>query len=378
MPDMLNLYRRHVPDCPNFDKGVHATNCRCPIWCYGSIPTQHGERIIRRSMKLRDWSRAVRRADQMERQPAEFVDPVKVSHACDAYLADCKSRNLAENTVTSYGKTLDHFAAFCASKGVRSIEESRLELFSDFRCSRDVAGSTGRKERETLAAFCSFCVERGWMDENYARKLKPPKQEAPPTMPYTLPEVTKILSACDALEDDNPHMRERTRLLARARCLVMLYSGLRISDTTKLERTRLDPKTGRLMLRTMKTGVPLYVRLPREAVASLLALPSEGEYFFWSGQSKLATAVGNARRSIQRVLAIAGVKGHPHRFRDTFSVALLEHGEDLRTVQLLLGHRSIRTTEKHYAPWVKSMQKMLDAATAKLDFVGRNKLKRVV
>jgi integrase len=76
------------------------------------------------------------------------------------------------------------------------------------------------------------------------------------------------------------------------------------------------------------------------------------------------------------VLAIAGIEGHPHRFRDTFSVRLLEGRENLRTVQLLLGHTSIRTTEKHYAPWVQSVQRILDAATAKLDFVGRKKLRR--
>lgn len=90
--------------------------------------------------------------------------------------------------------------------------------------------------------------------------------------------------------------------------------------------------------------------------------------YFCNGESKLATAVGNARRSISRAMAVAGVKGHPHRFRDTFSVSLLEKGEDLRTVQLLLGHTSIKTTEKHYAPFVRSFQRILDAATAKLDF----------
>ena len=67
-------------------------------------------------------------------------------------------------------------------------------------------------------------------------------------------------------------------------------------------------------------------------------------------------------------MTLAGVKGHPHRFRDTFSVTLLEKGEDLRKVQLLLGHKSTRTTEKHYAPFVESFQAMLDAATSKLDF----------
>ncbi len=85
---------------------------------------------------------------------------------------------------------------------------------------------------------------------------------------------------------------------------------------------------------------------------------------------KLLTAIGDARRTVFRVLKVPNVKGHPHRFRDTFSVRLLEQGEDLRTVQLLLGHTSIRTTEKHYAPFVQSFQRILDAATAKLDFSG--------
>jgi len=101
-------------------------------------------------------------------------------------------------------------------------------------------------------------------------------------------------------------------------------------------------------------------------------LPTRGEYFFWNGTSAPSTAIGLARRTISRLLVNAGVEGHPHRFRDTFSVGLLEKGEDLRTVQLLLGHTSIKTTEKHYAPYVESFQRILDAATAKLDF-GRQK-----
>lgn len=63
--------------------------------------------------------------------------------------------------------------------------------------------------------------------------------------------------------------------------------------------------------------------------------------------------------------------GHPHRFRDTFSVRLLESGEDIYTVSKLLGHSSVKTTERHYAPWVRSLQRILDAATSKLDFTSR-------
>jgi integrase/recombinase XerD len=71
---------------------------------------------------------------------------------------------------------------------------------------------------------------------------------------------------------------------------------------------------------------------------------------------------------------VAGIEnGHPHRFRDTFAVELLKKGASLHTVQLLLGHTSIRTTEKHYAPFVLEFQKVIDAATAKLSFAARTK-----
>jgi len=204
------------------------------------------------------------------------------------------------------------------------------------------------------------------MPENFAQELEPPREDGPPTVPFGRDEADQILERCGKIEDDNPQTVERTR--ARAMCLVMLYSGMRISDTIQLKRAAVDLATGKLSLRVMKTGVPLHVRLGKPATEALAALPGDGEYFFWNDASKLYTAIGNARKTISRVLAVAKVKGHPHRFRDTFSVSLLEKGENLHTVQLLLGHTSIKTTEKHYAPFVESFQRVLDAATSKLDF----------
>ena len=52
--------------------------------------------------------------------------------------------------------------------------------------------------------------------------------------------------------------------------------------------------------------------------------------------------------------------GHPHRFRDTFAVSLLLSGVELSHVSILLGHASIKITERHYAPWVKARQKQLE------------------
>ena len=54
------------------------------------------------------------------------------------------------------------------------------------------------------------------------------------------------------------------------------------------------------------------------------------------------------------------MNAHPHRFRDTFAVRLLQAGVPLQDVSILLGHTSIKVTEKHYAPWVKERQIRLE------------------
>jgi integrase/recombinase XerD len=373
---MLNLYRRHTRKCPHRGKGQNYTKCSCPIWCDGEL---NGMRR-RESLQTPDWARAVKRAEKLETGPEAARIAVSIADAISSYLGDCRARNLANSTVESYSKTLEHLSAFCSSRSVRAMDGIDLGTLTDFRASRlvpprteneaprPISPTTSGKELETLRAFCAFAKKRAWILENYAQDLKPPREDGPPTLPFDAGEVEKILDACGKLEDDNPHTRERTRARARAMCLVMLYSGMRISDTIQLKRSVVDLETGKLLLRVMKTGAPLYVRLGEPATDALKAIPMEWERFFWNGQSRLYTAIGNARKTISRVLAVAGIKGHPHRFRDTFSVSLLEKGEDLRTVQLLLGHTSIKTTEKHYAPFVQSFQRILDAATAKLDF----------
>jgi len=72
--------------------------------------------------------------------------------------------------------------------------------------------------------------------------------------------------------------------------------------------------------------------------------------------------VGNWQRSLRRLFALAGVpSGHAHRYRDTFAVELLLSGVPLERVSVLLGHQSVRVTEKHYAPWVLARQEQLES-----------------
>jgi integrase/recombinase XerD len=295
------------------------------------------------------------------------VQVLTVASAVKEYLDDCAARHLAPSTVTSYRNVLVPFGHYCENRNLRQVRGLRLDEFRGFRAYREVSVKTQRKEIEHLRAFCAFCVQHGWLKENYAKLLRMPEDDGPVTMPYERDEVASLLAACDQMTNFHEANAERARKRARALVLLLLYGGLRISDAVRLERSRVD-KSGRILMYAMKTGVPLYVKLHPDCLSALAELPIESPYFLWSGKSKITTATGSARRTVACISRISGVRARPHRFRDTFAVELLLAGEDIRTVQLLLGHKSIKTTEKHYAPFVRRFQQRLDAATAKLHF----------
>jgi integrase len=196
-------------------------------------------------------------------------------------------------------------------------------------------------------------VDSGWLGTNPASKIKNPVITEPPTMPYEPEQVDAIVRAAGAVS-------VRLQLFV----LVLRYSGLRISDAVQLKPDRIQ--NGRLFPHTQKTGVVVNVALPPFLVARLTALPLfDSGYWFWNRQqdgTKLETATGNMRRALRAVFKKAGVEdGHPHRFRDTFAVEFLKLPEaTLEQLQQLLGHKSIKITEKHYAPWVQSRQDQLD------------------
>jgi hypothetical protein len=145
----------------------------------------------------------------------------------------------------------------------------------------------------------------------------------------------------------------------RALVLLLLYSGLRIRDAATLSRNRIQGD--KLFLYTAKTGTPVYCPLPPFVIEALNAIP-ESTYFFWTGLSTPKTAAGIWQESLKRLFVLAGVPdGHAHRFRDTFSVELLLAGVPIERVSILLGHQSVRITEKHYAPWVRARQEQLEA-----------------
>jgi integrase len=203
------------------------------------------------------------------------------------------------------------------------------------------------------------------------------KVDEPPTMPLTDEEYKRLL---DALYVANPRrwdgkkstqglsatMRERLHALFQ----LMRWSGLAIRDAVTLERAEIQHdakgKLYRVTTSRQKTGTHVSVPIPADVAKELLALTNENpRYLFWTGESGETIAKTWANRYIRPLFEAAKIPcdGHmlSHRLRDTFACDLLEKGVPLEEVSKLLGHESIRTTEKSYAKWVKGRQDRLDS-----------------
>jgi integrase len=356
---MLYPYRRHLAACPHKDKGSKWKKCDCPIWVTGRLASG---KYLKESLNIRSWEGAqfkIREIETNDLLPKQEEQPdLVISDAVTQFLADAKARHLAPATQVKLSVLLKkQLLDFCKEKGLERLSQLNPEMLRAFRAGWKDAPISALKKFERLRTFFKFCHRSGWIPTNPAGALDPPKVKPNPTLPFTAEEMEKIVWACDLFATAGRY-RALNRKRIRAMVLLLRYSGLRIADAVTLKRDRITH--GKLFLYTAKTGTPVNVPLPKLVLDAVDEL--EGcDRFFWNGSGKITSAVGVWERTFKRLFKIAGIeKGHAHRFRDTFAVELLLSGASLEHVSILLGHSSVKITEKHYAPWVHTRQAQLE------------------
>lgn len=359
---MLTIYRRHKKSClhrgSGEGRGRQYRRCLCPIWVSGIL----SGRQVRRTLHTRDWQKAQAMVREMEATGAEVAPatgPVTLGAAWKAFLADGEKRGLREATLYKYRLLRKRMEDFAKERGLRFIVDFDVATVRAFRAVWPDQNLAALKNLERLRAFFRFCQEAGWIQQNTASKVANPRIHHKPKLPFTRVEWLRTVNAVDGYRAKHSKASVGHVLRLRALVLLLRYTGLRIGDAVALRRDRVQGN--RLVLRTAKTGTPVCCLLPDVVVKALECVPIRGEFFFWSGESKLKAAVGDWQRTLRNLFMLAKVEGaHPHRFRHTFAVENLQAGVPIEDVATLLGHQSIRVTEKHYSAWVSSRQERLD------------------
>ncbi len=372
---MLTLYRRHNRTCPNFGKPrreFQRNRCSCSFWVNGVLAGHE----VRISLKTRDGKKAEQIRQEMEAKEkiVQRHTAITLTDAWTSEIADLKSRNLSPDTIRKYKLLERQMKAFADNRGLKLLHQFDLNTLSEFRGTWKDGPRAASKKIERLRAFFHFCFDRKWVEENCAKKIKLPKTKLCPTMPLTPEEMVKLLTACDGLIAAVQSGGKLNALRLKTLALLMRYSGLRISDAVAITT---DKITGnKVFLYTQKTGVPVNTVIPDIVVDALASTPRvTDKHFFWTGNGKRQTAVGDWQGRLKEVFDAAGIsKGEgnavSHRLRDTFAVGLLQAGVPIERVSVLLGHDSIKTTEKHYSAWTKARQEQIEAdvtAAWKLD-----------
>jgi integrase len=214
---------------------------------------------------------------------------------------------------------------------------------------------------ERLRTFFRFAQESKWVEENPASKLKTPKVTQRPTLPFTSDEMLRILAALDSFYNQIAPSGWNSARRLRGLVLLRRYSGMRIGDAVKVTTDKISGN--KLFLYTQKSGVPVYTVLPDFVIRALDVIPRVTmTHFFWNGTSTLDGVVGSWQRRLQQLFRLAKVDGgHAHRFRDTFATELLLAAVPIERVAVLLGHQSVKVTEKYYAAWTASRQRQVEA-----------------
>jgi integrase len=336
-------------------------------------------RSIRASAQTRSWEKAEIKMRAMEDAADPHKPAVKPKVTIDAAIQDFrddeKSRHLNKHSLKKseffFEKQLKGWAD---KQGAVFLDQLTAAELTKFRAQWGNGPATTRRKHERLVAFFWFCVRMEWLDKNPALLLKRVKVEAKPTDYFTQQEFNSLVDATYAYGDwlgghDYEHRRDRIRALI----LLMRWSGLAIKDAVTLDRSRID-EHGNVFLYRAKTGVPVNVPLPPFVHSLLCSLPNENPgYFFWSGKGDPETCKRGWTRALARLFKLTQIKRpdgslkrcHSHMFRDTFAVELLLAEVPIDQVALLLGHSSVKITEKHYAPFVKARQEQLAQSARK-------------
>lgn len=275
-----------------------------------------------------------------------------------AYLAGRKTR---PRTIATYHKVVTAFSAWLG--GEATIADISADAIGRYQIARsDKAAATIAKDLSGIRAYCRWAIRAKLRHDDPTLELEWPKRIAPLPRALKLRELRQLETILSMplpiLDVKTRHVRQRQN---RA-IVLMLYAGLRISEVPALDWRDVDLDEAVLVVRDAKGGKDRAVAIHDRILRNLAETPEERQIGAVCGRLDGRPISYKSMPHIfsDRYLGAFGLKISAHQLRHTFAVQLLRAGADLRTIQTLLGHASLETTQRYLALDVDDKRRAID------------------
>jgi len=267
----------------------------------------------------------------------------------------------ARNTLLAYQADLADFAAFAAVRGYgpATCDAPALQAYLAGLHRAGLAARTGTRRLSALRQFHRFLLREGVRSDDPTALLDAPR------LPRTLPKYLSEQEV-DALLDAAKQMPGRRGATARAALEILYASGLRVSELLALPRRALGGDAAVLLIRG-KGGRERIVPLSdtaKQAASELAAQHGQEARYLFPGRDPRRALTRQAFFLLLKDVALSAgldpARVSPHVLRHSFASHLLAHGADLRSLQLLLGHADIATTQIYTHVLAERLQRLVE------------------
>ncbi|MBN8928754.1 MAG: tyrosine recombinase [Rhodospirillales bacterium] len=270
-------------------------------------------------------------------------------------------RGAARNTLLAYERDLTDFAAFAAARGqaVAAADGATLQAYMAGLQAEGLSARTAARRLSALRQFHRFLLREE------VRRDDPTALLDTPRLPAALPKYLSE-SEVDALLAAAVERPGRPGLVARAALEILYATGLRVSELLGLPRAALAGDAALLLVRG-KGGRERLVPLSDAAKQAAAALAAESATSRWlfPGRDPRQPLTRQAFFVLLKQVALAAgldpARVSPHVLRHSFASHLLARGADLRSLQMLLGHADIATTQIYTHVLAERLQRLVEA-----------------
>jgi integrase/recombinase XerD len=272
-----------------------------------------------------------------------------ISRGIRAFLAFCRmEKGLSQNSLAAYGRDLASLQKFCVDRTAGAIpNEEVLQVYVNVLYKKDLTPRSIARSLSAIRSFFHFLVAEELVAVDPTEHLASPKQWS--TIPKFLnrEQIEKLIAA--------PDLSKPSGLRDRAMLELLYATGIRVSELINLRTSNLDANLGVVRV-TGKGNKQRIVPVHAVALRAITDYLVQARPLLLKGRTSphlfvTARGGGMTRQAFWASIKLNGKKAgifhnlSPHVLRHTFATHLLEGGADLRSVQSMLGHADLATTE---------------------------------